>query len=182
MRRFALLATLLLVGVASAVLVEYVSNKLTFQTEITKPPIELTVLGNELENATEVIAGNTYTINVSTVNLANNPIPNLRTIITCSADPAFQRADELKIQAYFIDRNGTRDPDQGYYNLTGYLEPENNITFYIPSKDGNWTAYVGYNTTGYFLVTPHPRLKNGTSITCSAQVNMIEETGGGGTS
>jgi len=175
MRRFALLATLLLVGVASAVLVEYVSNKLTFQTEITKPPIELTVLGNELENATEVIAGNTYTINVSTVNLANNPIPNLRTIITCSAEPAFQSADELTIQAYFIDRNGTRDPANGTWTLQKSFNPETGIiTFYIPSETGNWTAYVGYNTTGYFLVTPHPRLKNGTSITCSAQVNMIE--------
>ncbi|RLE49913.1 MAG: hypothetical protein DRJ31_03175 [Candidatus Methanomethylicota archaeon] len=179
MRRFALLATLLLVGVASAVLVEYVSNKLTFQTEITKPPIELTVLGNELENATEVIAGNTYTINVSTVNLANNPIPNLRTIITCSADPAFQSADELKIQAYFIDENtNERDPPgEGYYNLTGYLE-DGNITFYIPSYNKTWIADVDYNTTGYFLVTTAPNLQNGTSITCSAQVNIVEKTGG----
>jgi len=174
MRRFALLATLLLVGVASAVLVEYVSNKLTFQTEITKPPIELTVLGNELENATEVIAGSTYTINVSTVNLANNPIPNLRTIITCSADPAFESEDELSIEAYFVDENtGTRDPEDGTYVLEKSFD-SGNIIFYIPSSTDTWTADVGYNTTGYFLVTTAPNLEPGTSITCSAQVNIIE--------
>jgi len=176
MRRISILGLLLAIGVASAVLVGYVSNTITFQATVTTPPIKIEVLGNELENATEVIGGNTYSINVSTVNLANNPIYGLRTEIVCSANPAFESAKELKIEAYFFDENAkTRDPQTGTYPLEKAFDPQSkNITFYIPSSTGTWNATVGYNTTGYFFVTTAPDIKPNTTITCKAIVKIID--------
>lgn len=172
MRKLSFIIPLLLLGVASALLLGYVSNIITFQTTISKLPIEISVISNELEEE-EIIGGNTYEIVVNTRNLANNEIGNLRTVISCKASPDFESGEELSVEAYFIDRYNNRDPPSGTYVLEKKYLEDKSIEFYIPSSTSTWTAYVNYNTTGYFYVTTAPDIQPGTQITCTARVNII---------
>jgi len=161
-----------IVGVAFGVLLPYVSNVLTFEATVTTSPIQLEVVYNELDGAEEVIAGNTYQIVIDTKNLANNPISDLQTRIVCTANPSFESADELSMEAYFYDNvEGIRDPEEGTYPIEKSYDPETGaITFYIPSMDDTWEAGVGYDTTTFAFVTTAPNIEPGTTINCNATV------------
>ena len=149
---------------ASAVLVSYVSNIITLQATIDKAPILITILYNELEeNEGNLVAGSTYRIDFNTKNLANNEISGLRTIIECTADPAFESEEELSI--VYEDANGQWELEKSFDQGTIY--------FYIPSSTSTWSAPVGYDWDASAYVTTAPDLQPGTTITCDIAVYLV---------